>query len=51
MKRKNYTFDDASLEVLSKFNNHSEVLRLLIASLNPLSNREGIKERLKQLKK
>jgi hypothetical protein len=49
--RKNYTFDKATIEVLEGFNNHSEVLRLLVASLNPLSNREGIKERLMKLKK
>lgn len=50
-ERRNYTFDKATIEILNGFNNHSEVLRLLVASLNPLANREGIKERLKKLKK
>ena len=51
MKRVNYTFDKATIEILEGFKNQSEVLRLLVASLNPLANREGIKERLKKLKK
>lgn len=49
--RKNYTFDKATIETLEGFKNHSEVLRLLVASLNPLADREGIKENLKKLKK
>lgn len=49
--RKNYTFDKATIETLECFKNHSEVLRLLVASLNPFADREGIKENLKKLRK
>lgn len=51
MKRKTYTLDESSLQTLDGFKNHSEVLRLLIASLNPLADRDGIKRQLKKLKK
>jgi len=49
--RKNYLMDKNSIEILSGFKNQSEVLRLLVASLNPLCDREGIKQKLKKLKK
>lgn len=49
--RKNYTFDKATIETLDGFTNSSEVLRLLVASLNPIANRDGIKEQLKKLKR
>ena len=49
--RKNYTFDKATIETLEGFKNSSEVLRLLVASLNPLADREGIRNKLKELKK
>jgi hypothetical protein len=49
--KKNYTLDKATINTLEGFINQSEVLRLLVASLNPLANREGIKEQLIKLKK
>ena len=49
--RVNFTLDKVSIEILEGFKNKSEVLRLLVASLNPLSDKEGIKNRLKKLKK